>query len=92
MKYINRDVKVHQFSNDWVIIDQLPLEDEEPGFQGKVISPLFLTDVTQSDVDDMKKRHPQAGFFWHYFHYDANQEKFVRKVDRVVMSHEAEPR
>jgi hypothetical protein len=91
MRYINRDVVVHQYSNDWVMIDREPVFDGESGFKSKIINPLFLTEVTQSDVDAMRE-HQNVGFFWNYFHYDANQEKFVRKVDRVVMSHEAKPR
>lgn len=71
MKYLGHNVKIHQFSNDWVMVDSL----DDSKFHSQVLNPCQLREVTQSDVDAMKE-HTNTGFFWQVFEYDQENERF----------------
>lgn len=70
MKYYGRKVRIHQFANDWITIDEVG-----GAKKGQVINPTALRDVKPVDIAAMR-RDKNVGNFWKLFEYDKESERF----------------
>lgn len=85
MKYVGVKVTVHQYSNDWMMVDSVddPRDskreiDGKPklSFKGRIISPSQLRDVSEEDVELLNEQSVNAGFFWEVYKYNAANRRF----------------
>lgn len=67
-KHKGKEVKLHQFCNDWMMVEHYEIPNQETIFKPTA---LYFSDEEKSEIQQAERRG-QTGFMFQKFYWDGN--------------------